>query len=815
MPASNSKVAAIRAQKPRGIAANDFVLADEIPMDRGHTLDQVTSRFRGVKDGLPELIKNAKDQYSRHGILEREQRQIVVIVDTTNHRLGVLDFAGARSSDFEGWTTWSSRTAGRSELAEDIEAGHGNGGKSFMVRGATEFAFIESCFEGRRTRMGFNNERPTDRYKPGYGREAGVLLNNISEPNTKARLEGFLAELGISSGKLPNRALAAFQKRNAFTGVLLCSVVDWEGRRKNKVKRLAEAIPGIISSHGQTALSIETCEVWVIINGTLVTASPISPTALEPYPGFEEPRYYDIPEILSDPETGDSVDMVCGTVGPRYLHLFTSTKQMQLSDDTKARNVIRVWNNRNNVATWPLHSLGVLVTSISFIFGEIRCPALIGDHLSGADRIHLSDTPLVRALKEWTRQRVKELADDLHRAMMSENKPRDREQAKSALESFRDLMRQFLDPDVSGEIDEDNQPSGEIGKNGKGRKKRRHSGPFGERIDQIILEAGSTSITLAYGTTVPLVFRCIEYQPDGSTKPVKSKGLLLHSTVPGIMSFDDSNRIIAASVGQTDIWLSTPDGRVISNKISCNVTVTTDVNIVVPEEVLLQGQRVKLTITFQTNNGPRDDLLIEGTIDEPGMGLLGRHGRFTAGFKQGQATIRVRFGPNPESQRVALVQIGDVRIPAKGEGTHGSDIPEILLCGDTVPGMEEFPEEQRTLPGGEEFPTIIEDPLFPNVVWINPTSKEAMRVRRMRGGSSGVASISSKTFMHFVALKCFDVLKRLHVRQALRGQTVTEFQFIQLAAFAEMECAGFIDAAWEISDQLVSRSEASIGQQSD
>ena len=127
--------------------------------------------------------------------------------------------------------------------------------------------------------------------------------------------------------------------------------------------------------------------------------------------------------------------------------------------------------------------------------------------------------------------------------------------------------------------------------------------------------------------------------------------------------------------------------------------------------------------------------------------------------------------------------------------------------------MEEFPPEQRTLPGGEEMPTIIEDPLFPNVVWINPRSKESMRVRRERGGSSGVSGIGTKNFVHFVALKCFDVLKRLHVRQALRGQTVTEFQFTQLAAFAEVECANFIDAAWEMSDELLSRGESNASQQ--
>lgn len=69
--------------------------------------------------------------------------------------------------------------------------------------------------------------------------------------------------------------------------------------------------------------------------------------------------------------------------------------------------------------------------------------------------------------------------------------------------------------------------------------------------------------------------------------------------------------------------------------------------------------------------------------------------------------------------------------------------------------------------------------------------------------------------MHFVALKCFDVLKRLHVRQALKGRTITEFEFIQFAAYAEIECADFIDAAWELSDELLTRAEASSGQQTE
>lgn len=811
MHASSSKIGP--ASKPVG-AATDFLFPDQIPMDAAHTLDQLTSRFRGVRDGLPELIKNAKDQYSRLGITDNTLRQIVVVADTDDHRLAVIDFAGARLADFDGWTTWSSRTAGRSELSDDIEAGHGNGGKAFMVRGASEFSFLESCFEGKRTRMGFKNNRPTDRYKPGFARENGVIVKAIDAPDTEACFDAFLAQCGISRENLPPNALAAFQKRKAFTGVLLSRVADWEGRQKRKVKRLAEeVVPEIIASHGQTAMSVETCEVWVVVDGELVTVSPIKPIALEPYPGFEKPIEHQIPDILTDPETGDPIDMVAGLDGPRFLRLHTSSRQLQMSEETKARNVIRVWNSRNNVANWPLHSLGVLVTSVSFIYGELRCASLVGEHLSGAERIHLSDTPLVRALMEWTRQKVKELAEDLHRAMMAENRPRDREQAKAALQSIRDLMRRYLDPDTSGEgADDEEQGSGPTGKDGEGKKRKRRGSEFGERIDEIVLEPGRTIVSLAQGTSVPLRFKCIEHQPDSSSKPVRATDLRLGSSAP-IASLVEGDRISGDVAGRGEIWLETADGSVFSNKINCEIVAATEVNIDVPTEVLLQGQRVKLAITFQTPNGPRDDLLIDGAIDEPGMGLIGRHGRFTAGFKEGQATVRVRFGAGPHQQRATVIQIGSERVPAPDtEGARGSDIPEILLCGEQAPGMEDFPEEQRTLPGGEELPTIIEDPLFPNVVWINPTSKESMRVRRSRGGPSGVGSIASKNFMHFVALKCFDVLKRLHVRQALRGRTVTEFEFIQLAAFAEIECADFIDAAWELSDQLLSRAESAVVQ---
>jgi hypothetical protein len=240
----------------------DFAFPNEIPVDIAHTLDQVSGRFQAVRDGLPELVKNSKDQYSRLGLSERDQRQIVVLASTTRRCVGVLDFAGARREDFEGWTTWSSRVAGRVGLADDIEAGHGNGGKAFMVRGATRLAFLESCFEGRRTRMGFRNDLRTERYKPGFARSNGSLLQDVAEPAVEQRLSEFLANFGIGIADLPDAARQAFAARHAFTGVFLSEVKEWQNRQERTVRRLAtEGLAEIMSSHGQTALTIATCRV--------------------------------------------------------------------------------------------------------------------------------------------------------------------------------------------------------------------------------------------------------------------------------------------------------------------------------------------------------------------------------------------------------------------------------------------------------------------------------------------------------------------------------------------------------------------------
>lgn len=204
--------------------ATEFVLPDEIPIDPEATLDQLTGRFRSLRDGLPELVKNSKDQYSRLGITDADDRQIVVVFSTDARTLAVIDFAGAPAENFKGWTTWSDPSAGKVDLAADIEAGHGNGGKAFMVRGATKRAFLESCFDGKRTRKGFVNDQPGRRYKPGFGIVDDVEIDDVKEAEPAKCLKDILRSLGATLADLPPPVMAAFEARNAYTVALLDQV---------------------------------------------------------------------------------------------------------------------------------------------------------------------------------------------------------------------------------------------------------------------------------------------------------------------------------------------------------------------------------------------------------------------------------------------------------------------------------------------------------------------------------------------------------------------------------------------------------------
>src|SRR5262249_31737711 len=115
-----------------------------------------------------------------------------------------------------------------------------------------------------------------------------------------------------------------------------------------------------------------------------------------------------------------------------------------------------------------------------------------------------------------------------------------------------------------------------------------------------------------------------------------------------------------------------------------------------------------------------------------------------------------------------------------------------------------YPPDQRTIAASEELPTIIDyDPQFENrAIFINPDSKESIQIRSGRGGKRGTATIGAELFLQFLAMKCFEILKRLYFRQNVHDGVVTELEFRNEFAQAEIACSEFVDQAFELAHDL-------------
>jgi len=433
----------------------------------------------------------------------------------------------------------------------------------------------------------------------------------------------------------------------------------------------------------------------------------------------------------------------------------------------------------------------------AYLYGALKTPAITAEHMAGADRQGLADTPLARALREWTASKLSEIAAEIQKANADREPESARERANDVLERLRDLMRAFLEADAAGTRRE-----------GEGKKgpvtiiKRR----FGESVDEIRLEEGRESLALPAGVSVPLLFTCYDNTDPKKPLPAPRPPVRLVSDPPGIAEMPAPGMLRVDAPGMCRVHLETVVDGVRSNVLSITALDLQGAEVRGPSGEMKQGQRVALTITGFGSGGTRlPDLLYETSVDEPEMGHFGRSGVFTAGSVPGTATARVKYGIRPTDSATCTVEIGKERVEHK-RGRSGSDIPLILLCGSEAPGREEYPPEQRTHTGGENHPTIIDyEPHWADVIWINQRSKESIRVRSGRG-PSGAFGVDNRTFSQYIALKCFEILRRLRARRDLEVLGMFTYQqLLEALATAEIDAADFIDAAYQLVDRLMER----------
>lgn len=776
-----------------GFMFKNFEPLERIPLDIEHQLEQTVGQFSSLKNGLPELVKNSKDAYARNNIMDKDKRIIIVLLENSNRdnstRLGVLDFAGATINDFEGekeeeyggWITWSSRSAGKSRLSIDIEAGYGNGGKSFMAAGSTRESSMHSSKNNRRTKMGF---RPEMLFKPGYYLEDGQKIRNITDHEPNESLKKTLLPYSISFEEIIE-ICPEFLDRNNWTFVELIGIKDiadkWD-------KYSIDIAINTLKTHGQASLTIDTSNVYVIVNGKLYEG-PITRELPEPLEYFKDPFEYSIPNTLIDPISKEVIDFNQGT--DEKLIIYTSKKVLKLRPNHQPINTLRIKSDRNIVAVYPMGELASMGVS-GQLYGNITCSSLSSDDYMGQLRLRLNDTKLTRALMNWISECLLEISEEVHKQVSENHTFKEKTEVEEKLDIFRDLMKDFLEKgDIFSGSDSGSKPGG------KNKKKKN---PPGE-IDRVRLEDDIGFLSIPIGIKIPVKHEAI----DANNKIVPHRNFRWESEPRNILEFDGGGNIKGLAAGKASLWIEEIESGIRSDILTITVEDIVNVSFAPQKNILKQGEKISLNIqAINTEGYVPSRLALKYDVLPKDHGRVGRLGFFSAGNEKGRVKITASYGPNEADKSECYIEISDEKKKIIKTEFSGGGAPYIILCGNEAPGCTDFPEQQRTHKTNPEEPTIIMyEPFWRkrNIIWINPESAESKRVRRRTKGSSILGKLTTKTYTEFLVLKTFEILKLIKAEQII-GETekITPMQMIETLAMAETDVSKYIETAFEIVD---------------
>lgn len=165
----------------------------------------------------------------------------------------------------------------------------------------------------------------------------------------------------------------------------------------------------------------------------------LEPPTVAPRPGFEKARETPLPRAFE--HNGETFALRTKEYPDGKLILRTSEVPLTRSSDLAALNTIDVIGEIGCIASYRMNELGFLryAPEAEFIYGECECPLLEDPRHDSVrnDREKLVENELTRALLEWIRVRVDELAEELAEKRRAEKKTRDLRQAS--------LFNQLLD----------------------------------------------------------------------------------------------------------------------------------------------------------------------------------------------------------------------------------------------------------------------------------------------------------------------------------------------------------------------------------
>ena len=613
--------------------------------------------FTSWRNGLPEWIKNSSDAYERAMRPVADRVIVVLFAPATAKRdsvLACLDFVGMTSDDLISKLAryGDPEAAG---IGTRVVGGHGNGGKLFAVGGFKKGAVWRTVKDGLRNEYGLAT--PTRPELAFALDETGKEIRDRSCNDPIAHLGVWLSELGLSMVDLPPVVRAAAKET---AGCTLVVGIDPEHSSQALEGSILDALRG----HPQSRMPLETTKLFVIAGKKLLNGGyPVTLEQIVPYEDFSEPWVIAIPSSLKDPFDQAEVPTLAGGSQGR-LKLLTSDKKMPTTKSLQGRHTIDYKQGSIIRGSRYVRELVGKGTFTDHVYGICQLDALTEKYESQT-RGPLVETPLARALEQWTSEQVIAYAAEIEQASTKQEKEaKDGERVNRLVQQMKKLnnwINRIVDEISSG-------PGSELGIEGGGKD------PNNNRVPLPIAPVGKIAIAIdekVAATKVPLEFSTAFFGSDEITR-VRPVNVTWRSSYPSVAAHSPVTGMINTyQPGTTEIWCESA-ASVVSNRIEllvvkCDCLELDSVTMEVPI-----GRRRRIWATGVTSAGDRyEGIRVNWTTDSGDFIRVGLAG-FVTGLTEGTANVTAKEGDGTAATCVVTV------VPAP-EGPGGPSRPKYLL----------------------------------------------------------------------------------------------------------------------------------------
>jgi len=667
---------------------------DDLTIHSEGAIKLMIAPIQSHENGLPEWAKNSADAYVRSEAVS-ERRVVVLIFDYRERSrlpsIACLDFVGMTSQHIERYfRIWADPNAARADTAiGDLQGGHGNGGKAYMVQMFQDYSLLHTAKGGRACIYGVPSGRLQFGYVPDPRSGCDFPIRGLRE-----ELDRALSDVGLNYDSLPVAAKRSLDGGDGFT--LFRGVNPRQYGRSIPVRQLLERI----MNHHQMVRTLQLCQVYAVVNGRLYNGGqPLTLPPIPPLEGAEIAHETRIPETLRDPVSETDVST---TENGQYpigrLILRTSNTDMRRSPRRYRHNI--QFKARSGFI--GIIEMTDLIQSYygNRIYGECELDAL--EHYKTNDRTRLAESPLTRALKDWVRQQVERYSQEFE----TRDRRRYTQDEANALSNMNAALDNWKNQFLEGLF------AGLAGGTGVGQPPPSPPLPTGipARLDLELTHQRAG---------VGVSFRPILKFLDATGVRIRPVPFRWVSTDTNVAMVDEDLLVINTfSFGTTTIYAETLDGMLRSNEATLEVVHVHDI-IIQPEEVeVLVGGRQQLSAICNLADGTTSqDIYLVWTEDNPSTVRVSAAG-MVFGHQPGQTTVTAG-DDHCSSRHPAQITVVPHSGGGGGDGSHGRGFPRILISEiDPDPETGERVEFSREEPPVWQRTVDVDR----NIWWINSAS---------------------------------------------------------------------------------------------